>query len=267
MDRLCFNQISHYHLDLAASLELYHRHNVKWVSLWHEKIEETGVDRVKKLLETYGMRPNSICGWFKRPRAGITIEERLHTFEIAAEIGAQAVTVIVPGMQAFNTSLGESRKRGFDYVARMLEAGRCHHVRLSLEPIHPKLIGALSCLNSLAQALDWCEQLGEGIGVEFDVNNVWWDPDLEQQIIRAQAKNLISGVQLCDVPPDVPVSERAGLGEGIVDLCHFVRCFEDAGYKGLYEMELINPALWQRDVDDDTAQTITAYRQLTARHP
>jgi len=265
MDRLCFNQISHYHLDLAAALELYHRYDIQWVSLWHEKIEEAGVAQVKKLLGRYGMRVNSVCGWFKRPRAEITIEERLHTFEVAAEIGAQAVTVIVPGMQAFNTTIEESRKRGFDYVARMLEAGRRHHVHLSLEPIHPKLASALSCLNSLAQALDWCEQLGAGIGVEFDVNNVWWDPDLKQQIIRARAKNLISGVQLCDVPSDVPVSERAALGEGIVDLRHFISCFEEAGYKGLYEMELISPALWQRDLDDYTAQTITTYKQLIVR--
>ncbi len=46
-----------------------------------------------------------------------------------------------------------------------------------------------SCLCTLRQALDWCDELdpdGEfGLGVAVDVYHVWWDPDLASQILRA----------------------------------------------------------------------------------
>ena len=130
----------------------------------------------------------------------------------------------------------------------MLEFAREHGVRVALEPINPKLIHKVSCLNSIAQAIEWCEMLGPGIGVELDVNNVWWDPELYIQIDRAFDKDLICGVQLCDVPSG-GAANRAVMGEGIVDLPKFVGHLENRGYAGLYEIELIGQSLWQRETD------------------
>ena len=42
-------------------------------------------------------------------------------------------------------------------------------------------------MNTLAQANDLCDELGEGVGVAVDAYHVWWDPDLARQIARAGA--------------------------------------------------------------------------------
>jgi len=264
MNRLCFNQITNYGLDLPEALALYARHGIQWASLWHEKIDETGVAETRRLLRDHGIRPVSICGWYRRDRTTVTFEDRCRTIEIAAELEARQVTLLVPGMQAFGASLEESRKRAFDYAARMLEVGRKNGITLSLEPIHPKLAYPLSVVNTVAQAIDWCERLGPGIGIELDVNNVWWDPDLARQVGRAIGKKLVCGVQLCDVPVGDPVVERAALGEGIADLRAFVAMTEAAGHQGLYEIELISPSLWERETEGYMRATLDACRRLLA---
>ncbi len=54
-------------------------------------------------------------------------------------------------------------------------------VPIALEPLHPMTAADRSCLCTLRQALDWCDELdpdGEfGLGVAVDVYHVWWDPD------------------------------------------------------------------------------------------
>lgn len=264
LNRLCLNQITNYGLDLPEALALYGRYGIRWASLWHEKIEPVGVGETKRLLSTHGITPVSICGWFRRDRTTVTFEDRCRTIEIAAELGARQVTLLVPGMQAFDATIEESRKRAFDYAARLLEVGRRHGVTLSLEPIHPKLAYPLSVVNTVGQAIDWCEKLGPGIGIELDVNNVWWDPDLARQVKRAIDKKLVCGVQLCDVPVGDPVVERAALGEGIADLKAFVAMTEAAGHKGLYEVELISPSLWERETEGYMRSTLEACRGLWA---
>ena len=42
-----------------------------------------------------------------------------------------------------------------------------------------------ACVNTVAQALDLCDRLGDGIGVACDVYHVWWGPDLSAEIERA----------------------------------------------------------------------------------
>jgi hypothetical protein len=40
-------------------------------------------------------------------------------------------------------------------------------------------------VNTLAQALDLCDLLGDGTGAAIDTYHVWWDPALALQIKRA----------------------------------------------------------------------------------
>ena len=51
-----------------------------------------------------------------------------------------------------------------------------------------------ACVNTLAQALDFCEALGDDVGVAIDTYHVWWDPDLAALISRAGAADRILGL-------------------------------------------------------------------------
>ncbi|MHA6551074.1 3-ketoacyl-ACP reductase [Escherichia coli] len=69
-----------------------------------------------------------------------------------------------------------------------------------------------SCLCTLRQALDWCDELdpdGEfGLGVAVDVYHVWWDPDLASQILRAGKRILAFHVSDWLVPTTDLVNDR-----------------------------------------------------------
>ena len=91
-----------------------------------------------------------------------------------------------------------------------------------------------ACINTLEQALDVCDALGDGIGVAVDVYHVWWDPKLEQQIKRAGKKRIL-GYHICDwlVPTRDLLNDRGMMGDGVIDLPRIRSWIEGAGYAGL----------------------------------
>ena len=124
-------------------------------------------------------------------------------------------------MDGFNGSLEDCRKFNLEQYSVLLDTAKEYKVKLVIEPVHPKLINSVSCLNTLEQAIKWCEKLGPGVGIELDVNNIWWDPELYKNMEIAANKKLISGVQLSDVSKDGS-PERVIMGKGIFDLKSFV---------------------------------------------
>ena len=123
---------------------------------------------------------------------------------------------------------------------------------LAIEPLHPMQAAERACINTLEQALDICDELGDGIGVACDVYHVWWDPKLEQQIRRAGKKRLLA-YHICDwlVPTrDLPQRPRHDgrrrhrpaldktLGRG-------------HGLRGFQEVEIFSEHdWWKRDPDE-----------------
>ena len=91
---------------------------------------------------------------------------------------------------------------------------------LAIEPLHPMYAADRACVNTLAQALDLCEQLGDDVGVAIDIYHVWWDPDLAAQIARAGKAKRILAHHICDwlVPTSDLLLDRGMMGDGVIDL-------------------------------------------------
>jgi hypothetical protein len=51
----------------------------------------------------------------------------------------------------------------------LLPYARAAGVTLAIEPLHPMYAADRACINTLAQANELCDKLGEGIGVAVDV--------------------------------------------------------------------------------------------------
>jgi sugar phosphate isomerase/epimerase len=260
---LIFNSVTNRNFDLVDLIAHYQRHGIRRMALWREKIDPVGVAETRKRLDDAGIAVTNICGWLNRGKSSVTLRDKLQSVEIAAELGGSCMTLLVPGLEGFGGSLEDCRKVAFEQAARVLEHGRAHGIRIALEPVHPSRVQALTCVNTIKQAIAWCEALGDGIGVEIDVHNVWWDPDLAEQIGRAAKRKLIAGVQLCDVMRGNS-DLREVPGQGVVDLAYFVRLLKDAGYCGPYEIELIGQHLWEREPDAYTAGIIAACDPLVA---
>jgi len=125
-------------------------------------------------------------------------------------------------------------------------------VPLAIEPLHPVYAADRCCVNTLKQALDLCDALGEGTGAAIDVYHVWWDPALEGQLVRAGKAGQILGHHICDwlVPTRDPLNDRGMMGDGVVELKRIRGWFEAAGFHGPQEVEIFSADDWWRKDGD-----------------
>jgi sugar phosphate isomerase/epimerase len=114
-------------------------------------------------------------------------------------------------------------------------------------------------LSTLGQALDLCDELGEGTGVALDVYHVWWDPELARQVARAGSR--IAAFHVCDwkVPTTDLVFDRGLPGEGVIDIPAIRAMAEAAGWTGGVEVEILSNHWWAQDPE-------TVIREVKARH-
>jgi sugar phosphate isomerase/epimerase len=112
-------------------------------------------------------------------------------------------------------------------------------------------------VNTLAHALDLCDQLGEGVGVAIDVYHVWWDPDLAAQIARAGKGGRILAYHVCDwlVPTRDLLLDRGMMGDGVIDLPRIGALVRNAGYRGFTEVEIFSAADWWKRPGDEVLST------------
>jgi sugar phosphate isomerase/epimerase len=143
-----------------------------------------------------------------------------------------------------------------DGIGEVLEHARSCGVPLAIEPLHPMYCADRACINTLAQALDLCDQLDSAksgaLGVAVDVYHVWWDPQLQRGIERAGGKRLLA-YHICDwlVPTTDLLLDRGMMGDGVVDLPLIRSWMEAAGYRGFHEVEIFSARnWWQREPDD-----------------
>jgi sugar phosphate isomerase/epimerase len=158
-------------------------------------------------------------------------------------------------------------------------------VPLAIEPLHPMQAPDRACVNTLEQALDLCDALGEGaggagaagerrsgaaeeraaLGVAVDVYHVWWDPKLAAQIARAGKRRLLA-YHICDwlVPTRDTLNDRGMMGDGVIDLPRIRGLMERAGYDGAHEVEIFSKLdWWRRDPDEVLAICRQRHREAS----
>ncbi len=108
-----------------------------------------------------------------------------------------------------------------------------------------------ACVNTLGHASDLCDELGEGLGIAYDVYHVWWDPDLKRQTARAGKRILTYHV--CDwlTPTTDLLLDRGMPGDGVIDLRGIRAMVEATGYSGHIDVEIFSAQnWWKRDPDE-----------------
>jgi sugar phosphate isomerase/epimerase len=130
-------------------------------------------------------------------------------------------------------------------------------MRLAIEPLHPMYAADRACVNTLAQANALCDEIAadgnDGLGIAVDVYHVWWDPDLQREIMRAGEHNRLYAYHICDwlVPTSDLLNDRGMMGDGVIDLPRIRSWMESAGYRGMHEVEIFSAAnWWKRDADE-----------------
>lgn len=227
---------------------------------WRHEIDEDHPQRAAAAFRDAGLKVAGYCrtAYFTAADAAgrrAAVDSNRRAIEVAAELGAPLLTAVVGGLAPGSRDAEGDRRRIVDGLGELLPAMRATGVRIALEPLHPTYAADRSLLNTIDQAVDWCEALdpgGEGwFGVAVDAYHVWWDPRLEAAIARAGRR--ILALHVCDWLRDTrdPLLDRGMMGDGVIDLRRLRAAVEAAGYGGPVEVEIFSRLdWWQRPPDE-----------------
>jgi sugar phosphate isomerase/epimerase len=239
---------------LAQIIDGCARHGIRGISPWRDQIAQMGLNQARKSIRENGLTVTGLCrgGFFT---AKDWRDDNRRAIEEAHELGAQCLVLVVGGLAAGSKDLASARQQVKDGIAAILPEARAAGVPLAIEPLHPMQAAERACVNTLEQALDMCDALGEGIGVAVDVYHVWWDPKLQSQIERAGKR--ILAYHICDwlVPTRDLLNDRGMMGDGVIDLPLIRSWVEAAGYQGFQEVEIFSELDWWRRDPDEVLRT------------
>jgi sugar phosphate isomerase/epimerase len=248
--------------NLREAVEACARHGIAAVDPWRDQVATIGLEESVRAIKDNGMKVSGYCrgGMFSAAdQSGrrASIDDNKRAIDEASALGAECLVLVVGGLPKGSRDLNAARDMVADGIASILPYARANNLPLAIEPLHPMYAADRACVNTLAQALDLCDSLGEGIGVAIDAYHVWWDPNLTAQIARAGASNRILAYHVCDwlVPTRDLLLDRGMMGDGVIDLPHLRSLVDEAGYRGYIEVEIFSVADWWRRPGDEVLRT------------
>ncbi len=263
-DRLAINQVTmRDRWSLKQAIDGLARHDVRGIAVWRDKLAELGVEEGARRLRGEGMTVTAYCiGGLLAEMDDARFQQRLddnrRVIDEAAAIEARCVMMVTGGIPDGHRDLDALRERCLEGIAALLPHARDAGVTLALEPLHPMTCASRSCLTTLRQANDWHAMLGAGpeLGIAIDVYHVWWDPALPEEIARAGDHIVAFHVSdwLADTA-DLRL-DRGMMGDGVIDIPRIRNLVENAGYRGMIEVEIFSLRNWWRRDPDEVVEII-----------
>jgi sugar phosphate isomerase/epimerase len=253
--------------NLRQMIEGCSRHHIRGISPWRDKLAEMGAKEAAKAIRDHGLTVTGLCrgGMFPaadRKGRGAALDDNRRAIDDAAILEAKCLVLVVGGLPDGSKDLAGAREMVRDGIGDVLDHARSAGVPLAIEPLHPMYCADRACVNTLAQALDLCDEMGKGVGVVVDAYHVWWDPQLKAQIERAGDKRLLA-FHVCDwlVPTADLLTDRGMMGDGVIDLPLIRSWMQQNGYRGFHEVEILSARNWWRRDPDEVLATCRVRHQ------
>ena len=256
--------------DLRQAVAGIARAGIPGLAPWRDQLLAVGVKEAAKLIKDHGLAVTGLCrgGMFTiHDRAGLAkaLDDNRRAVDEAAAIGARCLVLVVGGLAPDSRDIAAARALVREGIAQLLPHARRAAIPLAIEPLHPMYAADRACINTLKQANDLCDELGEGLGVAVDVYHVWWDPDLGREIARAGKAGRLLAFHICDwlVPTRDLLLDRGMMGDGVIDIPRIRGMVEAAGYDGFCEVEIFSKEnWWRRPAEEVLATCIARYRTV-----
>lgn len=265
LSRLCVHTITTRPLDIETAVEKYVSRGICGITVWRDAIENTGARKAGQLIRNNGLEIVSLCrgGFFPSADPALrksAVDKNLEAIQEAHDLGAPML-VLVCGAEP-GQSLTESRvqiRAGIeDILPRAAELG----VRLAIEPLHPVYADTRSAINTMKQAVDMTDYFDSPwLGVAVDVYHVWWDEELEKQIMECGRDGRLFAFHICDwkVPTGDILNDRGLMGEGCIDIGKIRGWMKNSGFGGFDEVEIFSEKYWRYDQDEYLDMIINSY--------
>ena len=146
--------------------------------------------------------------------------------------------------QAVAPSVAHARKRG---------------VHIAIEP---SLRTDVSFVNNIRDAIDVAERTGVEIVADF--GNMWMERDAREVLKRAAPH--LALIQICDViigaTGKPPPGGRVHIGEGELPLHRLMHEVLDAGYKGVFDLEVLGPLIEKEGYENSVRRGVASASAL-----
>ncbi len=238
------------------------RHGIRGISPWRDQARALGLKEAARRIRAHQLQVTGYCrgGMFPANTAEerrLAWDDNRRAVDEALELNAACLVLVTGGLPGSSKDLPGARSQVRDGLAELLEYARPAGMPLAIEPLHPMYAADRACVNTLEQANDLCDALGdEGLGLAVDVYHTWWDPKLFGQIERAGKKRLLA-FHICDwlVPTRDMLEDRGMMGDGVIDIRRMRRAVEAQGYRGFHEVEIFSEKNWWRRDPDEVLET------------
>jgi sugar phosphate isomerase/epimerase len=249
---------------LPQAVEACRKLGITAIAPWRDQVARVGLTEAARIVRDNGMRVTDLCrgGMFPAGTAQArktAIDDNKRAIDEAAALKADALVLVCGGLPDGSRDIADARKMVRDGIAAILPHAKAAGIPLAIEPLHPMYAADRACVNTLEQALDLCDALGDGVGVAIDTYHVWWDPKLNAQIARARGRILAH--HICDwlVPTRHLLLDRGMMGDGVIDFRPIRRAIEAAGYTGPQAVEILSETWWQRPGEEVLKLCIERY--------
>ena len=221
------------------------------ITWWRREVGSRGVE-IGERTRSAGLEVSGLCrapfliGPLAPKRRENVIDDFKLSLDMASGLGAQCLTVCVGGVIEGSHSISDSLKEASSIIFEVARFSEGSNVDLAVEPLHPVYAGNRSCLVTVRDALDICDNIGHpNVKIAVDVYHVWWDLSLASELKRA-ASGQIAGYHLCDWLADTQdvLLDRGMMGDGVADLKNIRRAVEEAGFSGYCEVEIFSVNNW-----------------------
>jgi len=226
--RVALNSISSMQQSLRDDLVLWADLGVTNVGLISPKLDAPGWDVARDAVLDAGLVVSSMSCY---------PEELVPSLEFTAAVSSHVLYL--------PTGPGEPH-RWDDAAARYCEAmaslvGRAKEldIVIAIEPTNP-LRSDMSFVFTVRDAVDLARMAGIGVCVDF--YSAWYERGLEETV----RKNIdvIALAQVCDFKIGTfATGDRAAVGDGDVPVERLLALLLDAGYDGVFELEILGPTI------------------------
>ena len=207
---------------LPQIIEGVARAGINGISPWRDQIAACGLAKAARQIRLHGLTVTGLCrgGMFTgetAPDRRAALDANRRAVDEAAELGAACLVLVVGGLADGSRDIAAARGQVYDGLHELRDYALKAAVPLGIEPLHPIYAADRACVNTLSQANDLCDKLGDGVGIVLDTYHVWWDPDLARQIARAGKRLLAYHVSDWLVPTRDLLNDRGMMGDGVID--------------------------------------------------
>lgn len=250
---------------IEKAIDKYASMGIGGITVWRDTLSGRDPALIGQQIKDAGMEAVALVrgGFFTYTNADeqakAFADNRLAIKE-AEMIGAPMVVLVCgahPGQ-----SLEESRNQIREGIEAVLPHAEAAGVTLAIEPLHPMYADDRSAINTMKSANEMAEYFNSPyVGIAVDVYHLWWDPDLEQEIMRCGKNGNLTAFHVCDwrTPTTDFLLDRGLMGEGCIDIPQIRGWVEKAGFKGFNEVEIFSKTRWEGDQDQWLKEIADAY--------